>query len=118
MRLTVTGRHVSITEAVKGYAEDKLNHIVDKHLPGRITKAHVIMDVEKYRQTVEVELHGPHANIYGKTASTDMYTSIDKVMDKIERQLVKYKSKFKKLKHSEKRKSIRIPEDGTVPAED
>ena len=111
MQLTVTGRHISVTEAVKIFVRNKLQHIIDKHLPARITKAHIIMDVEKYRHIVEVELHGPQTNIYGKAASPDMYTSVDKVMDKIERQLVRYKARYEERKHRT-RKSIRMSEEG------
>ena len=109
MNLTVTGRHISITEATKNYSEEKLKNIVDKHLP-RVTKAHIIMDVEKYRHLVEVELHGPQTNIYSKVTTRDMYTSIDKVMNKVERQLVKSKAKYDVRKHGRKNKSIRTLE--------
>lgn len=110
MQLTVTGRHVSVTEPVKLYAGQKLRHIVDKHLPARITKAHIIMNVQRYQQIVEMELHGPQTNIYGKVASPDMYTSIDKVIDKIENQLIKLKSKYNKRRDARKA-SIRVPEE-------
>jgi len=106
MKLTVTGRHISITEPIKNYSKDKLTNIVDKHLP-RVTKAHIIMDVEKYRHLVEVELHGPQTNIYSKVSSRDMYVSIDKVMSKIERQLVKSKAKYDKRKQGRKAKIIK-----------
>ncbi len=109
MQLTVTGRHVSVTDAIKTYAENKLRHIVDKHLPAKITKAHIIMDVQKIQQVVEMELHGTHANIYSKFSSEDMYKSIDKVIDKIEIQLVKHKEKHDNRKHSGA-DTIRIPE--------
>lgn len=112
MQLTVTGRHISVTNAVKVYIRDKLQHIIDKHLLTRITKAHIIMNVEKYRHVVEVELHGPQINIYGKAVSPDMYASVDKVMDKIERQLVKYKEKYDKRKRFKTRRSIRMPLEG------
>lgn len=110
MQITVTGRHISVTEPVKVYAGQKLRHIVDKHIPARITKAHIIMDVQRYQQIVEMELHGLHSNIYGKIASPDMYTSIDKVIDKIERQLIKFKTKYDKRKHI-RAGSIRVPEE-------
>lgn len=108
MQLTVTGRHVEVTEAVKLYAGQKLRNIVNKHIPARITKAHIIMDVQRYQQIVEMELHGPKTNIYGKVLSPDMYTSIDKVIDKIERQLIKLKSKYDKRKHL-RPSTIRMP---------
>lgn len=110
MRLSITGRHISITDTIKNYAAQKLKHIVDKHSPRWVTKAHVIMDVQRIQQVAEVELHGSSTNIYSKAVSPDMYTSIDKVMDKIERQLVKHKGKYKDKKHSGS-PSIRMPEE-------
>lgn len=110
MQIAVTGRHVEVTPAVKNYGQEKLIGIVDKHLPDRITKAHFIMDVQKYRHVIEVELHGPKVNIYATATSPSMYTSVDKVMDKVERQLVKYKTKFHKRKHV-RPSSIRIPKE-------
>lgn len=113
MQLTITGRHVTVTEPVKVYSGQKLKHIVDKHLPERITKAHIIMDVIRYQQIVEMELHGPQTNIYSKVASKDMYTSIDKVVDKVERQLIKLKSKYNKDRHMRKA-TIRTPVEEEV----
>lgn len=108
MQLTVTGRHIDITEPVKLYAGQKLRHLVDKYKHARITKAHIIMDVQRYQQIVEMELHGPQANIYSKVGSSDMYTSIDKAINKIERQLIRLKTKFKRGRQA-KRATIRIP---------
>ena len=85
MKLTITGRHVDVTESVKSYAEDKLNGVIVKHSHARIITAHVIMDVQKRRQMVEVELHGPSSDICAKAAGDNMYASIDDVMDKIDR---------------------------------
>lgn len=109
MEIIVTGRHLEITEPVKVYAQQKVTHVIDKFMPERITKVHIIMDVQKYNQIVEMEIHGPKINIYGKATSTDMYTSIDKVIDKIERQFMKVKTKFNKRKHV-RASSIRVSE--------
>jgi len=110
MRILVTGRHIDVTGPMKVYAEDKLGHLVGKHLPARIAKAHIIMDVQKHLHTVEMELTGPQINICGKMTSRNMYTSIDKVLDKIERQLIKMKTKYDKRKHKQA-SSIRVPEE-------
>jgi len=100
MDLIVTGRHISITESVKKAIEDKLQHIISKYSPTiKVTSAHIIIDVEKYRHIIEAELHGPHMNIYGKAATSDMYTSIDSVFGKLERQMVKYKARREKKRH-------------------
>ena len=110
MRIVVTGRHMDVTEPMKVYGEDKLRHLIEKHLPARITKAHITMDVQKYLHTVEMELTGPRLIICGKTTSRNMYTSIDKVLDKIERQLIKVKTKYDNRKRK-RASSIRVPEE-------
>lgn len=110
MQLTVTGRHIDITEPVKIYAGQKLRHIVNKHIPARITKAHIIMDVQRYQQIVEMDLHGPQTNIYSKVSSPDMYTSIDKVINKIERQLIRLKTKYDRRREA-RTATIRMPEE-------
>jgi putative sigma-54 modulation protein len=75
-------------------------HVINKHVPAKITNAHIIMNVQKIQQVVEIELHGSHADIYAKFSAEDMYTAIDKVVDKIESQIVKHKERYGQRKHS------------------
>ena len=89
----VTGRHVSITEAIKNYAHTKVENL---HLDyPRIIEAHVILDVEKHRHFAEVILHcNNHITIEASHECDDMYASIDGVIDKIAQQMRKYKTKI------------------------
>ncbi|MDQ3621168.1 MAG: ribosome-associated translation inhibitor RaiA [Verrucomicrobiota bacterium] len=89
----VTGRHVSITEAIKAYAFAKVEHI---HLDyPRIMEAHIILDVEKHRHFAETILHcSNHITIEASHECTDMYAAIDGAIDKITRQMRKYKTKI------------------------
>ncbi len=89
----VTGRHVSITEAIKDYAHKKVDNL---HLDyPRIIEAHVILDVEKHRHFAEVILHcNNHITIEASHECDDMYASIDGVIDKIAQQMRKYKTKI------------------------
>lgn len=89
----VTGRHVSITEAIKNYATTKVENL---HLDyPRIIEAHVILDVEKHRHFAEVILHcNNHITIEASHECDDMYASIDGVIDKIAQQMRKYKTKI------------------------
>jgi len=93
MEITVTGRHVEATPSIKEYAATKLDHIgID--FP-RILSAHFILDVEKYRHMAELVLQcGNHISIEARDTSDDLYASIDKVVDKVARQLRKYKTKI------------------------
>ncbi|MEA3207129.1 MAG: putative sigma-54 modulation protein [Chthoniobacter sp.] len=89
----VTGRHVSITEAIKNYANSKVEHL---HLDyPRIIEAHVILDVEKHRHFAEVILHcNNHITIEASHECDDMYASIDGVIAKVAQQMRKYKTKI------------------------
>ncbi|MDP8218219.1 MAG: ribosome-associated translation inhibitor RaiA [Candidatus Theseobacter exili] len=92
MTLTVTGRHIDITEAMKLYAREKLEKIL-KNIP-KVSSVHVIMDIQKYTHQVEVNIKAMHFTASATEKSEDMYCSIDKVTDKLERQLKKYKDKL------------------------
>lgn len=91
--IQVTGRHISVTESMKDYAIKKVEGL---HLDyPRIIEAHVILDVQKYRHIAEVVLHcANHITIEADVETTDMYASIDQVMDKIARQMRKYKTRI------------------------
>lgn len=93
MDIIVTGRHVAATPAIKEYAAKKLDHIgID--FP-RILNAHFILDVEKFRHIAELVLQcGNHITIEAREISEDLYASIDLVVDKVARQMRKYKTKM------------------------
>jgi putative sigma-54 modulation protein len=89
----VTGRHVSITEAIKTYAIGKVDQL---HLDyPRIIEAQVILDVEKHRHFAEIILHcNNHITIEASEETDDMYASIDGVISKVARKMRKYKTKI------------------------
>src|ERR1700736_1015079 len=91
--IQVTGRHVNVTEAMKEYCRRK---VATLHLDyPKIIEVQVILDVEKYRHTAEVILHcSNHITLEASSESDDMYASIDQVIDKIARQMRKYKTRL------------------------
>ena len=91
--IKVTGRHVTVTDAIKDYA---LKRVEGVHLDyPRIIEAQVILDVQKYRQTAEVVLHCcNHITIEASVETDDLYASIDQAVDKIVQQMRKYKTKI------------------------
>jgi len=94
MDITVTGRHLEITPAIREYAAKKLEHIgID--FP-RVLSVHFILEVDKYRHIAEVVLHcGSHIVIEARDVEEDLYAAIDKVVDKAGRQMQKYKTRIK-----------------------
>lgn len=92
MQLTITGRNLEVTAALRTYAAEKLGK-VEKFLDA-ITAAHVILSVEKYRQIAEVTLRVRDLTIRAEESTPDMYASLDLVVDKIERQIRRYKERI------------------------
>lgn len=105
----VTGRHVSITEAIKNYALTKVEHF---HLDyPRIIDAQVILDVSKHRHFAEMVLHcSNHITIEASEECDDMYAAIDAVAAKITRQMRKFKTKLLR-NHRPRGKDIRHLEE-------
>jgi putative sigma-54 modulation protein len=93
MQLSVTFRHMEASEAIKEYAADKLQRI-KKIFPDPI-RAQVVVSTERHRHHVDINitLHNGLA-IKGREVTEDMYAAIDLVVDKIERQIRKYKDKI------------------------
>jgi putative sigma-54 modulation protein len=91
MHLTITGRNMDVTPALREYAEEKIGKM-EKYLH-KITSAHIILTVEKYRHVAEVTIQAHGMTLKGLEETGDMYSSIDKVMDKIEIQAHKLKEK-------------------------
>ena len=92
MQVSITGRHIELTEPLKAYVNDKLQHL--KHSYDRIVDVHVVLSVEKFRQRCEVSMQANGVQIHGSHETEDMYASIDGVMDKLSRQLKRYRAKL------------------------
>ena len=99
----VTGRHLQITPAINDYVTKKIESL---HLDyPKIIEAHVILEVEKYRHSAEVILVcSNHITIEAREQTNDMYAAIDAAVDKICRQMRKYKTRL--MKRHRPRKDI------------
>jgi putative sigma-54 modulation protein len=95
MQFSVTFRHMEASEAVRQYAREKVDKI-KKYVPDPIFAHFVVGTNRGYQHAVDVhiQLHNGLA-IKGSETSEDMYSSIDLVMDKIERQVRRYKERIR-----------------------
>ncbi len=96
MQLAVTFRHMEPSDALKNYVQDrttKLTKYIDRPLESQVT-----LTVQKFRQIAEVVINADGLRIAGQEAHEDMYAAIDLVMDKIERQVKKYREKIRNHK--------------------
>ena len=92
MNVIVNGRHLEITPALRQYAEDKIGKFT-KYL-SNISEAVVTVSVEKHRQKAEVLLKVNGYMIQAEGSTGDVYSAIDEVVEKLEKQVVKYKEKI------------------------
>ena len=91
MQLTLTGHHVDITESMENYVKEKLTKL-ERHFDN-VLDVHVILTVEKLRHKAEATLHVSGNNIFAVCEEEDMYVAIDGLIDKMDRQVLKHKSK-------------------------
>jgi len=92
MNIIVTGRHIELTDNLKRYAEKKIKKF--KKYLGNITEAIVTLSAEKYRHRAEVLLKVNGMLIQAEGVTPEVYSSIDEVVEKLERQVKKYKEKI------------------------
>jgi len=97
MQFSVTFRNVEASEAIKSYARERLEKI-RKYFPDPIA-VNVVLSTERYNHCVDVNLQLHNGfQIAGHEATENMYSSIDMVAAKIERQVRKYKGKLQQHK--------------------
>ncbi len=91
MQLNISGHHIEVTDSLKSYVTEKLQRL-ERHYD-HITNAHVILSVDKLKQRAEATLHISGAEVFADADCTDLYAAIDKLADKLDRQILKYKEK-------------------------
>lgn len=89
MNINITGHHVEVTPAIRDHVNAKLDRII-RHFDN-VTSVHVILSVDKLMQKAEITLHVKGKDIYADSSESDLYAAIDTLIDKLDRQVVKYK---------------------------
>ena len=103
MQLSVTFRHMEPSDALKEYAYDKISRI-EKYFDSAM-EAQVVLSVEKFRHTADVTIFSDGLKIKGQGQTEDMYSAIDTVIDKMERQARRYREKIKGRKSGQRVKT-------------
>ena len=92
MQVTIVGHHVEVTDALRTYVTDKMDHI--KRLEDYVKFINVILTVENKDQKAEAKVSVKGEELYAEAYAESMYAAIDALADKLERQLVKHKEKL------------------------
>lgn len=92
MQLNISGHHLDITEAIRQHSIEKLSKI--KHHFDHVININMILEIEKDIQKAEATLHLSGVDLFAKAQSDDLYTSIDKMVNKLDAQVRKHKEKL------------------------
>ncbi len=93
MKFIISGKKIDVTPGLKAAVEDKIGKLEKYFTPE--TEVHATLSVEKERQKIEVTIPVKGNIIRSEQVSNDMYVSIDLAAEVIERQLKKYRNKFR-----------------------
>ena len=91
MNLNLTGHHVEITPAMRDYVTTKMDKI-KRHFDN-VIDVNVTLSVEKLKQNAEANVHVRGKDIFVETTNTNMYASIDSLVEKLDRKILKHKEK-------------------------
>ena len=106
MQLSVTFKNIEPSDHLKAYLQEKLDRL-DKLLDNP-AEANVALSVQKHRHIAEVNVSADRLTIIGKEETTDMYSAIDMVSDKLEKQIKKGKQKIRDHRNAARAKAKEI----------
>ena len=116
MQTSVTFKNLDPSDHLKSYVGDKLDRF-DKFLDNP-AEANVVLAVEKFRHIAEIKIAGDRLSINGKEETNDMYSAIDMVLDKLEKQIKKNKEKIKERRSTSKNRNRSMLETAENPPYD
>ncbi len=99
MQITVSGHQVDITESLRAYASEKVGRI-QKHFD-HVTNTNIVLHVQKNLHKAEATIHARGATLHADAEGIDMYSAIDSLADKLDRQVLKHKEKTSSHHRSE-----------------
>jgi len=91
MNLNVSGHRLEVTPAIRAYVQSKLERVT-RHFD-HVIDAQVILSVGKLHQKAEVTLHLRGKDLHCTASEPDLYAAIDRLIDKLDRQVLKHKGK-------------------------
>lgn len=102
MNLTISGHHLEVTPAMRGYVTSKLERI-SRHFD-QVVDIKVLLTVDNLkekdlRQRAECNIHVKGRDLFAESAHADLYAAVDELADKLDRQVLRYKDKAQDHHH-------------------
>lgn len=106
MQIHITGRHFEVTDDIRAYVEKRANKV--EAIFNRIIDLQVVIEMEKSRYLAEITLATRKATFHAEGETHDVFSSLDGVMDKIEKQIRRHKERTKDWRHRLSRRDVAI----------
>ena len=102
MNLTISGHHLEVTPSLREYVLTKLDRVT-RHFD-QVVDVNVLLTVEKQkekqrRQRAECNVHVKGNDMFAESSHEDLYASVDELMDKLDRQVVRHKDRVQDHHH-------------------
>jgi putative sigma-54 modulation protein len=114
MIVEFTGRQYEVTPAVRKQVEHGLEKL--QKILGKTFDTHVILAAEKKRHIAEITITIRNNSFVGIAEAAEMSQAVGEAIDKVDRQAVKYKTKFRARKRSARKATASAAWNGQVPA--
>jgi len=109
MKITVSGKNIDVTDALRDTVMKKISKL-DKYFNPDV-EAQATLSVQKNNHIIEVTIPFDGIILRGEESTEDMYTSIDKVLDKLEKQIIKHKTRLERKMRGTSLKMAAIPNE-------
>ena len=120
MQISVSFRNVDPSDHLKSYAENRMARF--KKYMEEPVEIHLVLSIQKFRHTADVTISADGIKIKAQEETGDLYSAIDMVLDKIEKQMKRHRDKIKEHKPEGKAKGRpkvqKIREEGETEEED
>ena len=97
MNLSIIGRHLEVTPAIREYVMNKMARVL-RHFDN-VIDTQVILSIERLKHTAEITMRVRGKDIHCEATDENLYAAIDLLADKVDRQVIKYKSKVQDHAH-------------------
>lgn len=108
MQINLTGHHIEVTDSLRDYVNEKLARL-ERHFD-KVSNTHVILTVENVRHKAEATVHMSGHDIFAESTEDDMYVAIDRLAEKLDRQVKKHKEKLKNHLHNKHNNDFTLEE--------
>lgn len=102
MNLTISGHHLEVTPALRDYVSSKIERVTKRF--DQVIDIRVLLTLEnsaekEKRQSAEATILLKGGELHAKTTHQDLYAAVDELIDKLDRQVVRFKDKQKEFEH-------------------